>query len=73
VKAARVVHVTASPLQITAMLEQARAELDRGSVSAARTYVQHALERLAVDRGEQDAVLDADARTPEAPAPREKA
>jgi hypothetical protein len=62
----RVVSTAVSPLVILAMLERARAALDHGEPMAGRAYVDDAIQRLALAKAAQNAVLDEETRTPEA-------
>lgn len=63
----RVVRTAVSPLVILAMLERARAALDRDDPQQGRAFVDDAIVRLEAAKAAQDAVLDDAARTPEAP------
>ena len=56
----RIVSTSVSPLMLLAMLERARA-------AASWEVVDDAIQRLALIKAAQDAVLDEAARTPEAP------
>jgi hypothetical protein len=60
-----VVSTAVSPLIILAMLERARVALDHGEPMAGRAYVDDAIHRLEQAKAAQDAVLDAEAQTPE--------
>ena len=61
----KIVRVEISPGQVATLLEQAKAELDRGQPAAARVYVENALTRLGAERAAQNAVLDKVTATPE--------